>query len=722
MFVILTLKYNAMKSDPIIMKTAWMIAICWLILHINVGAQLPKRGKTNIDAYKAELRHAKKGDIEAMLTVAAAYRGDMLTEDAFKDYKNAVKWYEKALISNPTSAQQFEIKFNLFQLYFTGGYGIQPDIAMAKRYHQEAVALNPLPLISDYMPDLYLTDFFNAYERAQSGDNNAALRAAMMCYRYKIHYPTALRLLNRVAAEPDAAYLANRYEAELLRFRQTGHATLDRATLFDILRRHASQGSMLAKTELAYEALKPSQYSAQRLKPEEAAALFSQIEQQWQTAYAKEMQLKALCLLVKYQTGNEKIMTLRRLATLKNSGMTNDEYLFAQPALNELKNFEQKAATIEGLAELQQIYGLKGFNIDAAAWRKHFNGEVKSLLNFKTEIEKPVIRQLVGNANADAYRAELQAKAAEVLQQAASPRRIIAFYEEWKQNQWLKNINPSLGNIIQERMTAMGIDSINMAFFYAQDIVEDTKFSNINEGRLFVNNLLNTLPKPLVIPHNASKAERSRLEEVNRKISMEQSRLTSFAKSKIIRDIVGEAPSVEQIERAKPMLLYDPWLQPEGEKMFFYYTSDSPNWFSGEIKRGNIFYYYKVTRIGVTNRFRLEIQAVTNDKSNLVFNSIVRTNLSSDGTYEVDVLGSRMTGYAWNISENDYLTCIFKQNQQMLDLQPFGYIARCMDRNHGYNYEFPRQKVNPNDFSERNAVRSAVRALILEYHQALKPI
>jgi hypothetical protein len=170
------------------------------------------------------------------------------------------------------------------------------------------------------------------------------------------------------------------------------------------------------------------------------------------------------------------------------------------------------------------------------------------------------------------------------------------------------------------------------------------------------------------------------------------------------------------------MLLYDPWLQPEGEKMFFHYTSDSPNWFSGEIKRGNVLYYYKVTRVGTGNRFRLEIQAVANDKSNLVFNSIIRTNHTSDGTFEVDILGSRLTGYAWNISENDYLTCIFKQNQQKLDLQPFGYIARCLDRNHGYSYDFPHQKVNPNDFSERNAVRSAVRAFILEYHSALKPI
>ncbi|WP_448518667.1 hypothetical protein [Rhodoflexus sp.] len=702
-------------------KATAILWLTFLTLATTTMAQLPKRGKPNMDAYKADISRAKKGDVAAMLTVAAAFRGDMLTDDAFKDYRNALRWYQKAAMSNPTAEQQFTIKFNLFQLYFVGGYGIKQDLALAKMNHAEACALNPLPLISDYMPNLYLKDFFQAYEEAQTGDTNAALRAAMMSYRYKIHYPTAVQLLDRAAGQPDAAYLANRYEAELLKFRQSGNANLDRAQLFEILRRHAQQGSMLAKTELAFEALKPSQFAGQRLKTEEAVALFNQIEQQWKTAYAAEMQLKALCLLAKYQNGNDKIMTLRRLSAIKTN-LQADELGFAEPLFNELKSFEQKAATIEGLAELQQTYGLTGFKIDADLWRNHFNGEVRQLLAFKTELEKPVIRQLVGDSNANAYQIQLQRKCAEVLRQASSPRRAIAFYEELKQNKWLQSITPPLAEALQLRFAQLGIDSTNMPFFYAQGTIEDTRFNNINEGKAFISNLLNSLPKPQPMPRNLSRADRTVWEANNRRIIAEQMRLTNFAKSKIIRDIVGEAPTVEQIERAKPMLLFDPWLQPEGERMFFYYTSDSPNWFSGDIKRGNTFYYYKVKRIGTSNRFRLEIQAVVNDKSNLVFNSIVRTNRSSDGIIEVDVLGSRMTGYSWNISENDYLTCIFRQNQSTLDLQPFGYISRSIDRNHGYPQDFPRQKVVPQEFSERNAIRSAIRAFILEYHSALKPI
>lgn len=701
-------------------RRLFFLAILLSIIFAS-HAQLPKRGKPDMNPYKAEMSRARKGDAAAMLTVAAAFQGDMLTDDAFKDYKNALKWYQKALQTNLTPEQQFEIKFNLFRLYFTGGYGIRPDMAAAKQYHAEAAALNPLPLISEYMPNLHLKDFFQTYEQAQSGDVSAALKAAMMSYRYGIHYPTARELLARAAGEPDAAYLSERYEAELHKFRQSGNARLDRAQLFELLRRHAQKGSLLAKTELAFEALKPSQFAAQRLKPEEAAALFANVEQQNGTTYAAEMQLKALCLLTKYQTGNNKIFTLHRIAALKTD-LPPEELQFAEPLIKEWKNFEQKAATVEGLAELQQAYGLSEFSLDLNQWKNNFNGEIKGLLALKAELEKPIVRQLVGEARVSAYQVQLQKKAAEVLRAAVSPRRVIAFYEELKRNPWLQNIKPPLENAVSVRFAELGIDSTNMPFFYAQSTIEETKFGSLNEGRLFVTNLLNTLPKPVVIPRNASKAERQQLEELNRKIIAEQARLSNFAKNKIIRDLLGEAPSVEQIERAKPMLLYDPWLQPEGEKMFFYYTSDSPNWFSGDVKRGNVFYYYKLTRIGTSNRFRLEIQAVANDKSNLVFNSIVRTNLSADGVYEVDVLGSRMTGYAWNISENDYLTCLFKKNQQTLELQPFGYIARCLDRNHGYHYEFPRQKVSPNDFSERNAVRSAVRAFILEYHNALKPL
>ncbi|MCS7018118.1 MAG: hypothetical protein RMJ87_03205 [Cytophagales bacterium] len=704
-----------MKIERIVLFTGLMLIIC-------AGyAQLPKRGKPNIEPFRDEIARARKGNVDAMITVAAAYQGNMLTEDAYKDYKNALKWYQRALASSPTAEQQFEIKFNLFRLYFTGGYGIQPDLSLAKLYHAEAVALNPLPIVSSYAPNLHLQEFFQLYEQAQTGDIQAAIKAAMMSYQYGIHYPTAMHLLNMAANQPDAAYLVNRYEAELSKYRQTGNASLDRAQLFDILHRHARQGSMLAKTALLFEALTPSQFSGQRLKPEEAAALLDNIEQQWKAAYADEMQLKALCLLTKYQTGNNKILTLRRIAAVKTN-LPSEELQFAKPLLEEWKNFERQAATIEGLAELQQKYALSGFTIDPNQWRAHFKGEVKALLHLKNELEKPVVQQLVGQANWEAYQEQLQKKAADVIKEAATPRLVINFHEELKRNTWLKTIRPSLEDAVKAKFSMLGIDSTNMPFFYAQSTIEDTKFSNIHEARMFISNLLNALPQPFVILRNTSKTEKARLEELNRKIIAEQARLSSFAKVKIIRDLLGEAPSVEQIERAKPMLLYESWLQPEGEKMFFHYTSDSPNWFSGDIRRGNVFYYYKVTRIGTSNRFRLEIQAVANDKSNLVFNSIVRTNFSPDGVYEVDILGSRMTGYAWNISENDYLTCIFRQNQQTIDLQPFGYIARCLDRNHGYHYDFPRQKVSSHDFSERNAVRSAVRAFILEYHNALKPL
>lgn len=700
-----------------------LLIACILIqfIHAFANAQPPsKRGKTNIKPYKEELKRARKGDVAAMLTLAAVYRGQMLDSDQQKDYKNALKWYQKALASNPTPEQLFEIKLNLFRLYFTGGYGIEQDLTDAKTYSAEATALNPLPLISEYQPNLHLAEFFNLYHRAQAGDKSAAVLAAMMAFRYHIDYRTAIHLLQLAADDPDAAYLKERYEAEMLRYRQNGHMYLERSALLPLLRRYAQQGSMLAKTEFAYEVLQPSQYVGPRLKSEEVNAFMSDMKQ-WKASYAVEMQLKALCLLTYYQTGNERIFTLQKIAAI-NAGLPSEELKFAQPFIKELRQFEQKASTVEGLAELQQTHQLTGFNIDLQAWNHHFNGEVKQLLSQKAELEKPIVAQLVGNANVENYRVQLQRKAIETLEQATSPRRLIAFYDEIKKNTWLQSIRPSLLSQAEAQLSQLGVDQTNMLFFYAQSTIEETKFTSLAEGQQVVSRLLAQLPQPQPVPSHLSKVERLAREQQNRKIATEQARLISFAKVKIIRDLLGEAPTVEQIERAKFTIFYDPWLQPEGEQMFFYYTSNSPNWFSGEVKRGNLFYYYKVTRIGTSDRFRLEIQVVANNKSNLVFNSIIKTTHSADGTIEVDIMGSRMTGYAWDISENDYLTCIFRPNQPTLDLQPFGYVARCVDRNHGYTPDFPRQKVDPNDFSERNAIRSAVRAFILEYHNALRPI
>jgi|GEM_PF-2353900 len=673
-----------------------------------------KRGKPNLEPVAMEVKKAKKGDVAAILVVAGVCKGYFMDGDAFKDYKKAEKWYIKALESNPEAQASFEAKFNLFQIYFYGGYGIKPNDALARQYFSEAMALKPaLTKYYEFQPNIFLKELLTAHDKAQSGDPAANLLLARLLFEYQINYAAAMEALGRAAALPDAVYLRDKWQAIIAHYRNFGHENFDKNQHFTMMQAFAQVGSQIALLEWVHDATS-THIHPQKLAPEKVVKLLAKFP-----AGNPEMQFKAFGLLQKYQKGAARMITLRKMAAVPH-GLNSEGSAFANLWIEEFKTFDRSIATVDALGEQLNIR-LEDpvVKIDPVAYRNYFNGNVRPLISTAKEMRAPILGELAGEARYKEYQKQVEAQIPLVLNRANSPHQLIEWDKAFKSDAWLKNYAAQYNQRLAARYLEFGIDSSNIIYYYEQGLLTETQFKNFDQGKRYVAEMLGRLPKPQPLPKRIQ-PEHKPIQERNGKVLVELTRLLAQAKQKVITDVVGLEPTVEEIQWFNKRVIEDPWLQPEGFNKFFEYTSGSKNWFSGQIQRGNILYYYKLMKQTGTDKYKLEIFSVANDESNLVFNAVVKAfGNPADKQFEVHVYNARHMVYQWIPSERDYLKVTYRANSDRIDSLPVGNIAQFQDKAHGVD---ATRKINPSDFSEMGAIRSAVQCFILDYNRALRNI
>jgi hypothetical protein len=675
---------------------------------------LPKRGKPNLEPLALEIKKARKGDVAAMLQVAGVCKGYFMDRPEYKDYKKAVQWYNRALENGADAQATFETKFNLCQIYLYGGYGIKPDANLARQYFNEALAIRPdLAKYYEYQPNIFFKDFFTVYDQAQNGDAAANLTYARLLLEYQVNYEVAMDALGRAASLPDAVYLRDKWQAINTHYGTHGHENFDKNQHFAMMQSFQQVGSQIALLEWVNDAA-TTHLHQQKLSPEKVYQLLHKFP-----ATNPEMQFKALGLLQKHQSGAARMVTLRRLAGVPH-GMDATGAAFAKDWLAEFRAFDGQIATVDALGE-QLNTKLKDpvVKIEPVAYRDHFGGQVRPFVQTAKEVRAPILRDLAGEARYKEYQQQVEAKIPLVLNRATSPHQLIEWEKAFKSDPWLKAFAPQHQDRLKARYLEFGIDSTNIMYYYEQGLITDTQFKNFDQGKRYVAEMTARLPQPQPVPKRV-RPEHKPIIERNQKVVAEQARLVKLAKGKIITDVVGPEPTVEEITWLNKRVIEDPWLQPEGYDKFFEYTSQSKNWFSGQIQRGAILYYYKVMRQTGTDKYKLEIFSVANDESNLVFNAVVKAfGNPADKQFEVHVYNARHTVYQWIPSERDYLKVTYRAGADRIDPLPIGNLTQFQDKGHGLD---ATRKVNPDEFSEMAAIRSAIQCFILDYNRALRSI
>ncbi len=663
--------------------------LCFLTFDI----QAQKKGKPDLKRYKNTLKKAKKGDLMASLKIAEVCKGHILASDAEKDYTSAKKWYSSALATK--SDPNGRGSFGMFSISLTGGYGETAHMEEAKKWHQQAVANGAFRNNETYLPALDLADFFMLYEKAKTDDDFAKLQLARMYFEFGIHYRKARGWLKSLveAGNQEAIYLDEKWKASQNRYHSYRESKIHHPVLFYLLEKHAKAGSAIAKLEWIETALQADK-DTYRLSDEKVHEILADFQTD-----IPELQFKMLFIRQQYEAGIQKYTTIREMTQIKHQ-LSDVNLQFAQGALQEFRMVDAKLKTISDLGTLfRQSQTMNEVNLDVVAYRNHFEGEIRPLVALQKELSTSEMRAFLGAENYKILKEELNQKVNQIMEVASnSPMLLMTIREGFMKSIWLRGIYyPHNQGILNHKLANVGITNENMTLYEQMHQLERVRFQKLEDAR-------------------------RELYQIDAKAISPEDKLTlkSFIKTKGIRDVIGTHPKVETIEQNKHILLSSMWLQPEGAQEYFRYTSDSKNWFSGDVPHPKMAYHYIIKAKPTKGKYQLIINGIRAEKSQLVYSSSLEITAQKEAdSYVVKLFLSERPKYKWEESSFDYLKVVYPATGSQFAVQSIGKIKKKEDNLHGKSELELTKKARRGDFSEKNALRSAVEYFIRKYNKAL---
>ncbi len=232
----------------------------------------------------------------------------------------------------------------------------------------------------------------------------------------------------------------------------------------------------------------------------------------------------------------------------------------------------------------------------------------------------------------------------------------------------------------------------------AKKIISETKFANLSQARRFYDQM----------------AARTDLVAGKKRV------LLGLLREKIMADVYGAEPFKEEVEQMKTFVETETWINPEGRKHYFNTVNDSKYWFSGGVQRGATYVYYKVMRSKFKPRYQLQMYAVQNNESNLVYNSDVAANEDSVGR-KVDVFASQNKGYMWNVSKTDFIRSTTNLKNTDLMYTAEGNMQKYSDS--AFKGQLPKAQydkfITPENEQLNAAIRATLQYLIIDYANVL---
>lgn len=642
----------------------------------NIFAQ--PEGKPELGDWKEIEKKANKADAESQIKMGEVCQG-FLEKDEFRSFKKAQIWYEK--VQTTDSKLQNRLLKNLFALYYSGGYGVEKNTEKTKEIF-EKIKNQTLSYT-----DKANLDFSKFYEYANSTDPAQKLVYARILFENEIDANEAIKIAGSLAkTNPDAAYLHDKWNLYRKRYRSYGDRNVQEVSLFPMMQKYAEAGSTIARLEWITEAEKVK-IPAYQLKAEQIDKLLNFEEKN------AELDFKRAFHWQKYQNGTAKIRTLRLMAERKKN-LSEEQTDFAKTALASLADFDKQIQSLEGLSSfLRKNPSFDNFGLDLEGYRQFFGGNVRNLIAFNQTLQKADIQAFVGTDLARKYQNDLKSKVHKILFAAKNDTlKMVKFRAASQNNDWLKSFAKNYESELSEYINGLGIAQ-NLPF-YGSQIQHSEKNYSLEQAKQTV-------------------------ETLKEKTLLEQQKMAGVIKRKAITDLLGENPYSEDLEKQELMLLQTAWLQPEGKEMYFAYTSDSPNAFSGYVKVGETPYFYQVTRKKYAQEYELHIKHVKSEASDLVFYSKIKTTFSPENqAFTVKILHANLKDYKWIPVEQEFLSVLYAEAENLIGTEIVGNGLKTKLQNpNNWAENVLKAKENADFFTEKNAIRSALRYWIASFNQ-----
>ncbi len=369
-----------------------------LILPLSAGAQSNPATATPKKDFKKQVKGASSKLEEGLI-----YVGNTFDIPDQKNYAEAIKGLEAGGAAGD---------LDLFRIYLTGGYDTSPDDAKAQNYHEKLLADEKKSIRQyAYKTDLNLKEFYDVRMKARGGDVSMQVKLARFYLEFELSRYYADFWLKKAAANGsiDADYLLKRTELYLKHFNRDINQTVYEQELEQLAKSYAERGSHLAGGEYVYlrETIehKVSAGEAERfLKP--------MLESK---DASEEAQLKALVLLEEAQHGRAKLASMRRIYEYCQEHSAYQTNPVSMKYYQEFQKIDKKLASVKGLYEVMQMYGIKDIDLDLDEFNKNYHDDYDRMLKIFRQIAQPENKAFIGTKNFAAYQDEFHLKFKEII-------------------------------------------------------------------------------------------------------------------------------------------------------------------------------------------------------------------------------------------------------------------------------------------------------------------
>ncbi len=378
----------------------------------------PSKGGSN------ECEPSDKNNVRLLMNAGRACMGRMSDPDASKNYKYALKWFEKANDKSKGDSATFE----LFALKLMGGYDLDPNPKDARKYLDVLLTKNDYTLRFAYQTDVSLSQVFDLQSKANGGDQKAQVDLARIFYEYGLSEHLAKGYLDMATSNKDAVFLKQKWEL----YKSSQEPDLTKK-IIALAEKEARNGSDLARMEYVFWTVE----NGEKMPFEKANSLLMSLLQK--NNPQDESYLKAFCLLLRASKGKGKIETLRKMVDMQNNPILQGSF-WADDALFEALNFDKACKTMENFAQLAAFEDVKEMKIDFAEYAFNFHGDYQKLIQCYRELGKAENLALIGKENYPNYANEVKKRMRATImedQQIETLVEIYKFLNKAENRDWL---------------------------------------------------------------------------------------------------------------------------------------------------------------------------------------------------------------------------------------------------------------------------------------------
>lgn len=621
-------------------------------------------GKPDLKADKALYKKAKKeADPKASLRLAQLSIGWLYTKDEYRSFLEAENWLKQVHGKlKPGESGELEA----FKIYFTGGYGITQDLSKAEKWAEKAKD-NPAAVVkSAYNEDFHLAQAVATYRAAEKMQTHAMVQLAQYFLAFGMSYQKGMEWLDKAEelGNINATFIQQRWRLTkrlALKGKLKSLKEKDINEMYATLaKRYANDGSSLAALEYAHRLIKYKMYHGRKLP---VSALQERLRPLLNegTSPSDDLRLKALLLLAPHLENRRQLMAYRQIEELRQKLRYPLESKRFKATFAKAKTAQKAMQSLRTLAQLLEGYPqiAEQIQITAVDFITGYHGDFEALGQLYERVNVPENAAFLGNENLEKINTEILQKFQETFQQSDDILILAQLEQALRNSKRTPAAFKAFLPKVEAQLKALETKSGNARLFQEKKKIAARTFKTIPEGR----SLLASLKNIDGLTDEATKE------------------LRIFACQKVVCDVYGICPMPESLTQLDADMKRNPWINPEGEEVFWEIKHNSPNTFSVKTWQGGRFFHVVAERQN-EEKYKINIlevsgQAEESKVSNVVYSTEaeVKPGETAQESLEVKIWRAKSKGYMWELVSTDFLQASYPKNGEFFTVEGFGGLA-----------------------------------------------